>query len=305
MPQHIETTNNIEKHRNCYGKEQSHRPDWIPGGIKPASGADLLYFVGCRASFIGTEVAIATTKILHATKTRFAMLDDEPCCGHFLLTTGQLEKARRLVKENLELIRNSGAKVVIFSCADCYKTVKVDYPKLLGFSTSDLGFDVKHITELVDPWVKDGRLKLSHPINMKLTYHDPCNLGRMGEPWTDWEGVREEWGILKPPRTVRRGTHGIYEPPRAILKAIPGIELVEMVRHHENAWCCGNEAGVREAFPDVSSWTASERLREAGSTGAEAIVSACPACKENFKDAARSGMGVYDITELIAESIGV
>jgi len=103
---------------------------------------------------------------------------------------------------------------------------------------------------------------------------------------------------------MRRGINGIYEPPRDILKAIPGIELVEMVRHYDNAYCCGNDGGVKEAFPEFSLWTAGERLREAASTGAEAIVSACPACKENFSDAAKNGMKVYDITELIATVIG-
>jgi len=77
-----------------------------------------------------------------------------------------------------------------------------------------------------------------------------------------------------------------------------------MVRHHENAWCCGNEGGVKEAFPDLALWTASERLREAASTGAEAIICACPACEENFKDAAKNGIKVYDVTELIARAIG-
>ena len=96
----------------------------------------------------------------------------------------------------------------------------------------------------------------------------------------------------------------MYEQPRDILQAIPGVELVEMVRRRDNAYCCGNGGGVKEAFPDVSSWTVNERLREAASTGAEAIVAACPACKENFEEAAKNGMQVFDITELIAKAIG-
>jgi len=303
MPQHVETTNNIENSRNYYGKEQKQRWDWMPSDVKTVSQADILYFVGCRAAFVDTEIAIATMRILNTANADFMIIKDEPCCGHFLFTTGQMEKARRLAEENLKLIRETGAKTVVFSCADGYKAIKVDYPKLLGFSTFDLGFEVVHITELVDKWVKEGTLKLKNRVDMKVTYHDPCNLGRMSEPWIPWEGVRGDWGVFDPPRTVRRGIHGVYEPPRDILKAIPGIELVEMVRHHESAWCCGNEAGVKEAFPDVALWTADERLREAASTGAEAIVSCCPACKENFKDALKNGMKVYDITELIAMAI--
>lgn len=276
----------------------------MPEGVKVATKADILYFVGCRAAFVDTEIATATARILNAANADFMVMKDEPCCGHFLFTTGQVEKARKLAQENLKLFRDSGAKVIVFSCADGYKAVKVDYPKLLGFSTSDLGFEVKHIAELGDQWVKEGRLKLGNRVNMKLTYHDPCNLGRLSEPWLSWEGVREDWGVFNPPRFVRRGVHGVYEPPRDILKAIPGIELVEMVRHRDNAWCCGNEAGVKEAFPDLALWTVSERLREAAHVGAEGIVSCCPACKENFIDAAKNGMKIYDITELIAMAIG-
>jgi Fe-S oxidoreductase len=143
---------------------------------------------------------------------------------------------------------------------------------------------------------------------MKLTYHDACNLGRMSEPWVHWEGKRVQWGILEPNREWRRGTRGVYDQPRNILKAIPGIELEEMLRHHENAWCCGNGGGAKEAFPDFAMWTAGERLREVhATTGAEAIVAACPGCKENFAQSIKTAgdsMKAYDILELVAKAIG-
>ena len=304
MPQHVPVTNSIENSRNRYAIAQRKRLDWMPKEVKPAEKADILYFVGCRAAFVDTEIATATVRILNAANADFMVMEDEPCCGHFVFITGQIEKARKLAQDNLRLIRETGAKTVVFSCAEGYKTVKVDYPKLLGFATADLGFEPVHITELVDQWVKEGRLKLGNRIDMKLTYHDPCNLGRLSEPWIPWEGVRGDWSRLDPPRVMRRGINGIYEPPRDILKAIPGIELVEMVRNRDNAYCCGNDGGVKEAFSEFSLWTAGERLREAASTGAEGIVSACPACKENFNDAAKNGMKVYDITQLIATAIG-
>ncbi|GAG52019.1 unnamed protein product, partial [marine sediment metagenome] len=134
-------------------------------------------------------------------------------------------------------------------------------------------------------------------------FHDSCNLGRLSEPWVHWEGERGDWSVYNPPRQIRRGTYGIYDQPRDILNAIPGLELVEMPRHHENAWCCGNAAGVKEAFPDLASWSADERLREAGTTGAEAIVSACPGCRDNFSQSAKSnGIKAYDILELVAKA---
>jgi len=303
MPEHTEITRKIESSRNYYGKDQSQRLDWLTKDIKVADKADILFFVGCRPSFVDTEIATATARILNAANADFMLMNDEPCCGHLVFITGQIAKARKLAEDNLKQIRETGAKTVVFSCAEGYKTIKVDYPKLLDIATTDLGFEVLHITELVDRWVKEGKLKLKNRVDMKVTYHDPCNLGRLSEPWVPWKGVREDWGVFNPPRNMRRGIHGVYEPPRDILKAIPGVELVEMVRHHENAWSSGHDGGVKEAFPDVALWTAGERLREAASTGAEAIVSACPACKEIFNEAANNGMQVYDITELMARAI--
>ena len=305
MPEHVEVTKKIEETANPFGKDRAKRWDWMPAEVKPAEKADILYFAGCRTSFTDPEIGRAAVRVLNTANVPFMVLKDEPCCGHPVFETGQVEKARKMAEENLKLFRESGAKTVVFSCAEGYKTVKVDYPKLLGFSTFDLGFEVLHIVELIDKWVKEGTLKLTNRVGMKVTYHDPCNLGRLSEPWIHWEGTRGEYGLLNPTRYFRRGIDGIYEPPRDILKAIPGIELVEMPRRRENAWCCGAGGGVKEAFSDLALWSAAERLKEAASTGAEALVSACPACKENFTDAAKNGMKTYDITELIARAIGV
>jgi len=303
LPEHVAMTKKIEETANPFGKEPSKRLDWMPADVKPAEKADILYFAGCRASFNDTEINQATVRILAAAKVPFMVMKDEPCCGSPIFGTGQVEKARKMAEDNLKLLRGTGAKTIVCSCASCYKTIKVDYPKLLGISTLDLGFEVKHITEMADQWVKEGKLKLTSRVDMKVTYHDPCNLGRLSEPWLHWEGTRGEWGLLHPTRDFRRGIDGVYEPPRDVLQAIPGIELVEMPRRRENAWCCGAGGGVKEAFPDLALWSARERLREAASTGAEAIVSCCPLGKESFTDAA-DGMKVYDITELIAKAIG-
>lgn len=303
MPQHKAVAATIEKSHNIYGRNQKKRLDWMPRGISPAKNADLLYWVGCRAAFVDKEIAQSTARIFKAANKDFMVLKDEPCCGNLLYRTGQVEKARKLAQENLKKIKESGAKTVVFSCAEGYRMVKVDYPKLLGISTADLGFDVKHITELADGWVNDGALKLENKVDMKVTYHDSCGMGRLSEPWHHWEGEVADWGRFVPPRVTRRGVNGVYEPPRNLLKAIPGIELVEMVRRRDQAYCCGAGAGAREAFPDFASFAASDRLREANAVGAEAIVAGCPLCKEHFKDAAKNGTKVYDITELIAAAI--
>ena len=145
---------------------------------------------------------------------------------------------------------------------------------------------------------------------MSVTYHDPCHLGRLGEPFIPWKGVEKkvfnQMYIYDPPKPWRKGTYGVYEPPRDVIKSIPGVNFVEMERIKEYSWCCGAGGGVKEAYPDFAIWTANERLEEAKATGAEAIVTACPWCKNNFNDAIEEGaekLKVMDILELLELAI--
>ena len=124
---------------------------------------------------------------------------------------------------------------------------------------------------------------------MTVTYHDPCHLGRQGEPYVPWDGEETKiYGqavVYDPPRPRYNGAQGVYEAPRDVLAAIPGLELVEMERNREAAWCCGAGGACREAYPEFSAWAASERIEEAEATGAEAIVTACSRCELNFAEA--------------------
>jgi Fe-S oxidoreductase len=166
------------------------------------------------------------------------------------------------------------------------------------------------MVEFVERLVKTGQLKLTRPVRMKVTYHDPCHLGRQGETYVPWSGKEKKiFGqavCYEPPKPRYNGAFGIYDPPRNVLKAIPGLELVEMERIREAAWCCGAGGGAREAYPDFSRSTAVERIEEARSTGAEAMVSACPWCERNFMDAIQGDgvrMKVFDVMELVEQAI--
>ncbi|MBU2608508.1 MAG: (Fe-S)-binding protein [Chloroflexi bacterium] len=308
LPAHKKVADNIAKTHNRYGSPHKNRPQWLADDIKPAAKADMLYFVGCASSYTATSLAQATARILQASGAEFMLLGGEECCGYPLYATGQVDAFIKQMERNLEALKKSGASTVIVNCAECYKTWRVDYPKVLGKSTADMGFTVMHIVEYVDQQLKDGKIKFKNPVEMKLTYHDSCNLGRLSEPSIYWEGTRGKYGCLEPSKEYRRGTYGIYQPPRDILAAIPGVELVEMYRHHENTWCCGAGGGVRDANKDFALWTAQDRLEEAQDVGAEAIVSACPYCKENFSEAIKNGkekLKAYDIVELIAQAMKV
>lgn len=301
MPEHKVLADNIRNSHNKYGAPAGERLGWMRKEIKPVQKADLVYFVGCASSYQQPELALATAELLKKAGTEFMVLDDEWCCGHELFATGQLELAREVADHNIKAIENSGAQTVITSDAECYKTLKVDYPKILEKSTEDMPYTILHITEYIDQLMKDGKFEFKKSVPMKVTYHDPCNLARLSEPWFHWEPHYEPPNIAVG-KVWRRGDKGIYDPPRDILKGIPGIELVEMERAKDNAWCCGAGGGVGLAFPDFALWTAGERIEEAETTGAEAIVSCCPQCKailSRVAEAKKTGMKVYDITEVM------
>lgn len=308
LPAHRRIAGKIADSHNRYGAPNADRLRWLPEGIEPVKHAGVLYFVGCHSSFRQQKLARATARLLAATGTDFMLLGPEEwCCGNPLYTVGLVDEARRTAEHNLQAIRASGAQTVIASCAECYQTLKVTYPRLFGLSTRDLGFEVRHITEFMDRELQEGKLTFTRSVPMRVTYQDPCRLGRMSEPWEHWEGRRGKYGVFDPPKKRRRGTFGAYDPARNLLKAIPGLELEEMERRKDQAWCCGAGGGVREAFRDFALWTAQERLAEATeTTGAEAIVTACPYCRENFAEAIRSGdypLRTMDIVEIMLQAM--
>lgn len=305
MPEHKMLADNVKKSHNIYGADAKDRLKWLPEDVKPAQKADILYFVGDSMSYRRPELAQATARLLSQAGVQFRLLDDEWSSGHELFATAQLDLAKEIAEHNIKAIKDSGAKTVITSDAECYKTLKVDYPKILEKSTEDMPYTVLHITEYIDQLMKDGKFKFNRRVPMKVTYHDPCNLGRLAEPWYHWEPKYEPPNIAVG-KTWRRGDKGVYEPPRNILKGIRGIELIEMERIWDNAWCCGYGGGVGIAFPDFALWTAGERVEEAMTTGAEAIVSCCPHCKDilgRAAEAKNTGMKVYDITEVMLRAI--
>jgi Fe-S oxidoreductase len=285
------------------------RGDWASGlNLKNAAQekVDILYHVGCLTSYDKDmqRLAKATVKILQKADVNFGIAgDNETCCGGRAYQMGYEQDFLNQAKKNMAMIKKAGVKTIVTSCADGYQAFKVLYDK---FNLKG-NLEVLHISEFVDRLIKDGKLKPQKKVAMAITYHDPCHLGRLGEPWIHWEGKRlSKSFVFDPPKEYRRGTHGIYEPPRDVLKSIPGIRFTEMTRIKEYAWCCGAGGGVNESNPEFAQWTAQERIEEAGSTGAEAIVTACPWCEKTFNETVKgngSSLKVYDIVELVEKAI--
>jgi Fe-S oxidoreductase len=284
----------------------STRGEWAKDlGVKDYTKdkVQVVYHAGCLASYDepSGKVAAAAVSLLKKAGLQVGIATDRGlCCGGRAYEMGYREEALEQAKLNVARFKESGATEVVTGCAHCYQYFKVLYPKL-GL---DPGVKVSHVTEYLAGLVEQGKLKATKPVDMTVTYHDPCHLGRLSEPWIPWKGVQRErhMRVYDPPRILRRGTDGVYDAPRELLKSIPGVKLVEMDRIKEYAWCCGAGGGVRETNPEFAAWTAAERLAEAESTGAKALVTACPHCVQNLAGNS-SDLKVYDVVEILDKAI--
>lgn len=309
LPALDSAVNSLRKHGTMIPGAKGRRGEWAEGlDVKDITRQKekVVYHAGCRTCCDKNmwKVAQATVKLLKKASVDLGIAGDkEMCCGGRAYEMGYKEDFLNQARQNMEMIKKSGAETLVTGCADCYYGFKVLYDKF-GLKGK---LEVLHATEYLDRLIKEGRLKPRRKVAMKVTYHDPCHLGRLGEPYIHWQGkqVPGHMRIFDPPREFMRGTHGIYEPPRDILKSIPGLKLVEMDRIKEYAWCCGAGGGVKETNPEFADWTARERIEEAEATGAEALVTACPGCEQNFKDAIEASgscLKVYDIIELLEKT---
>ncbi|MFW9879798.1 MAG: (Fe-S)-binding protein [Candidatus Thorarchaeota archaeon] len=274
MPEQKRYAEHMIKEKNPYMEKNEDRFNWLPSHINQSPDAKLAYFVGCTSSYREKKIAIATTEILNSLDIEFKILEKEGCCGSPAYMTGQTEKARQLAEMNVHNFKENGIEKIITSCAGCYRTLKDTYPNKFNL---EHGIEIQHLPEFIRRESKNRENIFTNEVKMKITYHDPCHLGRH---------------------------MGMYKAPRDILQSIPGIELEEMTRNSHNAWCCGSGGGVRSAFKELSSFAAKERIEEAKETKAEAIVSSCPFCLNQFKsNIEHNEIQVYDISELIRKAI--
>ena len=308
MPEQFAYTEAVKKVNNPYNETHETRMDWMPKDIKISSDAKLLYFVGCTSSYRRKEMAIAAARILNEVEVPFSILkDNEFCCGSPVLRIGNVEVFKEQLHKNLDVIESKGIETIIFSCAGCYDTFKVDYPLYREYD-----FKVMHIVEYLNELLDTGKLKFTQNVPLRVTYHDPCHLGRNAERHEKWDGdnvpLMPLVSINIPPKPKRTGSKGVYDAPRKILNKIPGLKLVEMERIMEYSYCCGAGAGVKSSFPEMAIKTAKNRIEEAEDSGADIIVSACPFCSTNLQDGIResgSHLKYYDISELILMAMGL
>jgi len=272
----------IHKMGNIFASAKAERIEIYPPALREKAKkgalkekAETLLFMGCVPSYLDMKMVPSLIKPLDAAGVDYtALAAEEGCCGFPLFLMGSDDFEPHAVKL-MEKIRATGARELVTPCAGCYKTFKKVYPKI-----RDLGVEVYHSVHYLEKLIKEGRIRLSGNIGNRVTYHDPCDLGRAFQ---------------------------IFEEPRNILKAIPGLEYVEMARNRLQARCCGSGGGVAANIPDMAVEIAAERVRDALAVGAEIIVSGCAACKDNLRKGAkaipkdeRGKIKVMDITEIVA-----
>ena len=292
----------IEKHQlvdrlvkelnNPYGGKKDERMKWAKdaglGKFVNNKDAKIGYYVGCTASYRQVEVAIATAKIFEQLGIDFTLIEEEVCCGSPFFRVGAVDTAQELMNTNLENFKN--LDIVYFSCAGCYRTFTIDYPKWMN-EGEKLPFKTRHAFELVSELISEGKIKFKPNKELKgkvVTYHDPCHTGRHFAIEIEQEMIKESKNLMLDMRKIGQRINDWFEVPRVILKKLEedvGIVFKEMYRIKLHSMCCGAGGGVRAGYPDFSLRTSSLRCDEANAVGADILTTECPFCWRNLSDA--------------------
>lgn len=262
---------------NPWGEPKNARTKWTEGlRIKDAlEGVEVLLYTGCASSYDPRlqKVARAVASILKVAGVDFGVLKaEEKCCGDAVYQSGEDAYLEELVSGNVAAFSKTKASVVVSISPHCFNMFKTVYPKY------GATFRAAHYTEFIGELLDAGKIKLNHPVESAVTYHDPCYLSRY---------------------------HGIEEPPRKLLESVKGLKLVEMTNSRENTLCCGGGGG--RVFQESEGERLSNiRVREAAETGAEILATSCPYCIQNFEDSVKNeekSMRVSDVAEVISASL--
>lgn len=264
---------------------RQNRLSWLPEDVKVQRQSDTAFFVGCAPYFdvIFNDLGVKTIegskgalRLLNHAGIPFNLLPNERCCGRDVLLMGDTEGFLALARANAQEFKRRGIKNIITSCPECYYTLKVDYSRFL----ENWDINVTHLSEVMAKSIEAGELALGK-LEQKVTYHDPCTLGRYSR---------------------------IFDQPRLILDSMDGLEVVEMADNREKALCCGANPWVH--CGEVNKQIQKERLAQAGATGANRLVTACPKCQIHLKCAQRNAgnndvcqIEIQDLYSLAAQSL--
>lgn len=268
----------LEANHNISNEDNEERGEWrellrdLPEHGFERDHADVIYFVGCVSSFypMAQKIPVNMARIMERAEMDFTILSGEEwCCGFPLIGAGVPEKMKALMDHNLEKVSDVGAEKIVFTCPSCYHTWKTLY---------DSDVEIVSSSELLEQLILENLIPLKE-INAVVTYHDPCDLGRKS---------------------------GLFESPREVIKAIPGISLVELPHNRMTSVCCGGGGNLEMVDPELSGKVAQMKIEEILSTGADMVVSSCQQCLRTISTRARRQrieLVVKDLTELVAEAM--
>lgn len=267
----------IKRTANPYVSKTRTKNSWhesAAGDIRLTPGADLLYWVGCSSSMMAPNIPQATARALAKSGVEFQLLKNEPCCGEPLISFGLMDEARRIAEKIVRMVAQAKVKRIVTACSGCYYTFSKVYPEVLGVKFD--GVEIMHTSQLLEQFLAEGSGFAGIGKALKVTYHDPCTLGRLSK---------------------------IYDAPRKVIQAVEGVELVEMPLIRELATCCGSGGGMWSFdYKTALDICAKKINREIVPLDVDAIVTSCPSCYLNFKRSLAkigSKVKIYDLSELV------
>lgn len=269
---------NLLSSRNVFDEENEERAEWVEDLRDPPDDgyvrdrAEVVYFTGCVASFfpLAQKIPMNLAEIFEMCDVDFTLLgEDEWCCGFPLLGAGLKEYMQEFIDHNMNAVRSRGARKIVFACPSCYQMWKEHYPP---------EFEIAHATEFMKDLIQNRQLN-APGLNLKVTYHDPCDLGR---------GAR------------------VFDAPRQVIRSLPGVELVELPENRENCRCCGGGGNLEMIDPDLSREITRLKIEDVLSTGAQAVVTGCQQCVRTMTGYVRKNntpIEVMDITQLVHSAL--
>ena len=234
---------------------------------------NILFYPGCLTKhMLGAELE-NYKKILNRLGVDFIMLPQEVCCGSPARNAGYETDARKLARKNLELFRQHSIKRIITNCPACFKVFSQDYKEMMP----DWDIKTEHIVFTILNALEKGQKAIVKKNNERITYHDPCHLGRHA---------------------------GIYEEPRLILELL-GYEIAEMQNNRENAFCCGGGAGLKANNPELAEKVAKRVIKQAKDAGISKIITTCPLCFAHLTESSDAGIEIQEFSYAVADALGL
>jgi Fe-S oxidoreductase/FAD/FMN-containing dehydrogenase len=275
----------LRKEGDIWAAYRKDRDAWFPKDLEakhgPGHKAKAAYFAGCTASHVETDIAMASVRLLDAAGVDFTYLGKkENCCGTPMLVCGKWDIFEGVMRQNIKNMQDAGVDTVITSCPACDMMWRQTYPRWAKKLGIDFNITAKHYSEVLAEKIKSGEFKFPNKIaDTTVAWHDSCHIGRVS---------------------------GVYDAPRELIKAIPGVNLVELEHNHENAHCCGSVLTLIKD-PPVAAEIGKSRIDEAVAAGADKMLALCPCCEFQFRvttDKKKLPVEIIDLARFASSALG-